>query len=628
MIPLVNLCKTCTRTVAKIIAILFFISASFSANTSETNLGRNTQEGMVIGFENKNNTISFQGIPYAQAPINHLRWKAPLPPEKRQLPLRANNNDSMCPQLAGPLSSMNIFKWNSVIGNEDCLHLNITAPGNIASDQKLPVMVWIHGGGNSIGYKGNAAYHGEQLAQQGQVIVVSINYRLGPLGWFYHPALNEAAINPADRSGNYGTLDIIQALIWVKNNIENFGGDPNKVTVFGESAGGFNVYTLLISPQAKGLFHRAIVQSGGLRTTTHEYASGLSFSPDQESNRDNKIQYSDNNPHSHPFSASAIVSQLLLDQGLAQNVDQAFELQKNMDAHAIANLLYQVEPEKLLPRYPSRAAGMINFPSMFKDGFVFPMEEPERLFTDSQKFNVVPVMLGTNRDENKVFMALDPEQVNWRMKIKDLQKYNRTSKYLSDNWKAKGVDEFASLLADSQGQTYAYRFDWDELPKILDMDLAELIGAGHGLEIPFVFGSLRSDFNIHLLFDSSGKERRKKLSDAMLSYWSQFAYTGNPGQGLDNNLPQWLAWDNHEKQNKFMILDAGDQGIKMSHATVTQTELKARLAADESFTDQKERCQLYQTLFIRDDFLGFDEQEYNDFGAQGCKDVPLVISRP
>src|SRR5262249_22798225 len=153
---------------------------------------------------------------------------------------------------------------NTPVGSEDCLYLNVYAPRDAAPGAALPVMVWIHGGGNTIG--AGELYDGGNLATTEHVVVVTVNYRLGPFGWFRHAARPGDGTTPPERSGNFAVLDLVRALEWVRDDIAVFGGDPGRVTVFGESAGGTNTLLLLLAPQAQGLFHRAIVESGGLET--------------------------------------------------------------------------------------------------------------------------------------------------------------------------------------------------------------------------------------------------------------------------------------------------------------------------------------------------------------------------
>ena len=224
---------------------------------------RQIGSGSVLGFADRHDTWSWLGIPYAAAPVAELRWRAPQPPQAWQGNLHALGFAPMCPQLPIPQVNDTGEPW---LGDEDCLYLNVSAPKSwSAGDKPLPVMVWLHGGGNVVGSADLYAAV-RNLAGREQVVTVSIAYRLGMLGWFNHPALREQAANERDASGNFGTLDTIAALQWVRDNIHAFGGDAGNVTVFGESAGGINTYALLLSPLANGLFHRAISQSGMLIT--------------------------------------------------------------------------------------------------------------------------------------------------------------------------------------------------------------------------------------------------------------------------------------------------------------------------------------------------------------------------
>ena len=222
---------------------------------------RQAAAGPITGLLDERETHAWLGIPFAAPPVGEGRWSAPRPLPPRDDVLKATAFGPPCPQLWGRMSGL-AGEPGEVVGNEDCLYLNVWAPRKI--EQPLPVMVWIHGGGNTIGTA--ATYPGPRLAGDQQVVVVTTNYRLGVLGWMSHPALR-AGRDPLDGSGNYGLLDLVAALDWVQDNIAAFGGDPERVTIFGESAGGGNVFGLMASPRARGLFHRAIAQSGVAVTT-------------------------------------------------------------------------------------------------------------------------------------------------------------------------------------------------------------------------------------------------------------------------------------------------------------------------------------------------------------------------
>ena len=204
----------------------------------------------------KNKILNWNDIPYAAPPINDLRWRAPRPINTQNALIKDKENNFCIqePSNLGGVEGDNFF-----VGKEDCLYLDIKAPKKYAKNKLLPVMFWIHGGGNVSGLKD--IYDFSKFVRKHDVIVVSINYRLGPFGWFSHPAIQNNQ-DGLDKTSNFGTLDIIAALNWVKKNIAQFGGDPENVTIFGESAGGHNVFSLLVSNQASGLFHKAISMSG------------------------------------------------------------------------------------------------------------------------------------------------------------------------------------------------------------------------------------------------------------------------------------------------------------------------------------------------------------------------------
>ena len=213
-----------------------------------------SSSGIVDGYR-KNRVIHWDDIPYALPPIDELRWKAPREFSNQNNLIQKKDNN-YCVQrpssLGGPGGE------GSMVGTEDCLYLDISGPSK-KNSTLLPVMFWIHGGGNTSGLKD--LYDFNKMVRKHNVIVVRVNYRLGPFGWFSHPSIQNFQTN-LDKTSNFGTLDLIAALRWVNKNIILFGGDPNNVTIFGESAGGHNVFSLLVTKQARGLFHKAISMSG------------------------------------------------------------------------------------------------------------------------------------------------------------------------------------------------------------------------------------------------------------------------------------------------------------------------------------------------------------------------------
>ena len=232
--------------------VLGFLLPSFLMAYDDISI--KTTSGIVYAKKTKN-ALVFEDIPYAQPPIGNLRWKAPKEiSEQVEIFPKENNFCIQRPSNLGGVEGDNFY-----VGSEDCLYLDIFLPKTNFRENNLPVMFWIHGGGNTSGLKD--LYDFSKMASKHDVIVVRINYRLGPFGWFTHPSIQDFQ-DGDDKTSNFGTLDIVMALKWVKNNINSFGGDANNVTIFGESAGGHNVLSLLVTKKAKGLFHKAISMSG------------------------------------------------------------------------------------------------------------------------------------------------------------------------------------------------------------------------------------------------------------------------------------------------------------------------------------------------------------------------------
>jgi para-nitrobenzyl esterase len=572
---------------------------------------RSIQQGEIVGFVDDHGAHAWLGIPYAQSPEGELRWKAPRDPASWTDRFEALSYSSACPQIGNMLSGTGSETFGQPVGDEDCLYMNIWSPAfEVAqvpnSTEALPVMLWIHGGGNSIGRSDSPTYNGSHLASRHEVIIVSINYRLGPLGWFANPALRSDDASAADNSGNYGTLDTIRALNWIQTNIAEFGGDPNNVTVFGESAGARNVLTLMASPLASGLYHRAIVQSGGFEVSDFNHAEN----------------YSDADQPGHEFSSREIINRLLIGDGQAADRDSAKELQESMTSTEIRDYLMAQTAGDLLMAYAQRSGGMLDMPQIFGDGYVLPLGSSNSdIFLSAEHYNVTPVILGTNRDELKLFMLMGDDSINRLFGIpwsfKDEEAYERDNRYGTDAWKVRGVDELASKLVETQGNTvFAYRWDWDEERSVLGFDMGKALGAAHGLEIAFIFGNFKSSFGLDI-YDPHRIDDRNKLSDAMMSYWAEFAYNGNPGKGRSGNEVAWSHWQNgSDDADRLLVFDTeSDRGIRMSPERSTLEQIKQQFLADTSYS-QEEHCNAYQLMFRG---AAFNQQEFENLGAAGCQ---------
>ena len=552
---------------------------------------RETTEGEYVGFVDSYGSRAWLGIPYAKPPVDELRWQAPFPPEKHKETREALQFGSACAQFKNSFGPNEEDRdGDGIVGSEDCLYLNIWSSPNAV---ERPVMLWIHGGGNTIGHAGS--YNGARLAAEQNVVVVTINYRLGVLGWFHHPSVLQGSTS--DPSGNYGTLDIIQSLKWVRKNIKEFGGDPDNVTIFGESAGGFNVLSLVASPRAKGLFHKAIVQSGRSITTTLQRAQAFRFDG------------------GHEHSAKEISKKLLINEGEAANQQAAIDLHQSWSNDKMAYFLRNLSVTRLFGAFEANAFGMVDLPSTTQDGYVVPVFTDDERFGDSANHNQTPIMLGSNRDEPTLFMFQSPKYIETTLgvfnSIIDEHDYLREVYYRANEWKAAAVDELANHFKRSGNpNVYTYRFDWDEEPSILGFDLSKALGAAHFLEVPFVFGTFQSGQDLDAVFPND--EAQEKLSQAMMSYWAEFAEHGNPSKGGTDYLPEWSSWQTDGKTSIILDTDL-DDGIHMDTTEMTLSALKEELLADDSFNRPETRCEIYATLFRLHDL--FVEKEYEQMGC-------------
>ncbi len=514
-----------------------------------------TTEGIVIGEENPaTNTVSWKAIPYAQPPVGVLRWKAPQKPEKRSQPLRADKFCQICPQYID--SDRNPSTPQVVLGSEDCLYLNIWAPKNAKAGSKLPVFFWIHGGGNSIQWPLLSGQDGGILANKGNMIVVTVNYRLGPMGFLNHPALKTG--DAAGDSGNFAILDLIAALKWVQSNIKNFGGDTGNVTIAGESAGGSNVFCLISSPMAKGLFHRAISESGVIRPSA---------------------------PQEGAAHINGILAKMLVNDGKARDEKAAASMLTAMSAKNIESYLRSKKPQDFLECYPEgKANGMIKFPTSFGDGKVLPVDFYRALA--SGKYIKVPMIVGTNKDEAKLFLrSVEPFQEGFKYysiydEPAELELYDLVSKYTSDSWKVMAVDQPVRTMRGKKGQPsiYAYQFLWGAGGKknnVLNSRLSVMLGACHAMEIDFVFGTDNASLGAYA-FNDENRPGRVALSKAMMEYWSQFAWTGNPNKNK-SDLPRWNPWSNAKGAPKIILLSADREKAKI---TMSNSELTRKLVLD------------------------------------------------
>jgi para-nitrobenzyl esterase len=560
-------------------------SFPFAVTQADQATVRHTTAGDVVGGQGRYGAQAWLGIPFAEPPVGALRWRAPRPPKPWNGVREALRFGPACAQMATQLGSAG--KEGDVVGSEDCLTLNVYAP---PSARGLPVMLWIHGGGNSIG--STTLYEGGHLATSQNLVVITTQYRLGPLGWFRHKSLRAESDDPVEQSGNFGTLDLIRALEWVRDNAAAFGGDPNNVTVLGESAGGTNVYTLLMAKPAKGLFHRAIVESGFLRGTDVDDAEA----------------FHDESPRGSAYSSNEILVDFLAHDGKARGRAEVKQRISSMRDADTAAYLRSKTPQQLLSLY-KRQFGMIQAPFVFRDGAVLPKGEWLDALA-AGAWNQVPVILGTNRDEYKLFEVIDPRRT-WRLfgilpHYRDEGTYQVLGDSVSRVWKALGVDAPAeAMLRSGAREVYAYRFDWRGEPSILGSDLKAMVGAAHATEIPFVFGHF--DLGpMNILFGDDKNGERRALSDTMMKLWGSFARDGKPGGG-------WSP-----EPGTMLLNMQSEGGVHMSDVHETVEKVVTDIDTDPRITTPLQRCQVFHDLAT---FRGKDAEDTYELAARGTCDA-------
>jgi para-nitrobenzyl esterase len=464
----------------------------------------------------------FKGIPFAAPPVGELRWKAPQPVRAWDGILKAREFAPSCPQVA-ILPGIDQLELS-----EDCLYLNIWTPAK-SKNEKLPVMVWIYGGGFAMGSA--SLYPGDELAKNG-VVFVSISYRVGALGFLAHPELT--AESPNNVSGNYGLLDQIAALKWVQENIEAFGGDPAKVTVSGESAGAISTSILCASPLAKGLFRGAISESGG------------SFGPVRRQSGMTFLQAG-----GQPFSATSLLNIRTAGiQDLQAAEQDGLAFARHMGANSIAGLR-KMEAGKFVQDPSAQMGGF--WPNV--DGFVITGDQ-YKCYAQG-RYNDVNVLIGTNSDEGSMFVRPAASVAGYRKSVQErfggfadrmLTAYPANTE---EETYTSAADMFREMLfawhtfawANLQSQTgkskvFVYYFDQPQsFPTLLPVIKGR--GAAHASEIDYAFHHL----DPHLATGSD-----VKLSEMMIKYWTNFAKHGNPnGEGLP-------AWGTYSASDPFVML--------------------------------------------------------------------------
>ena len=476
-----------------------------SCRTSDITSGLvKTDSGKVQGYHADGLTI-FKGIPFAAPPVGDLRWRAPQPVTPWDTVLQAKS------YAPGPIQGSPSPQYS-----EDCLYLNVWTPAK-KGNEKLPVLVWIYGGGFVFGNAADPSNDCEALARAGEgVILASLNYRVGQLGFLSHPELS--AENPQHVSGNYGIMDQIAGLQWIKRNIARFGGDPERITIFGESAGGISVSMLCGSPLAKGLFHGAISQSGG------------NFGPTRQTT------YPGENM-----------------QTLAQAEQEGIKVMQSLGAKSIAELRAMDAST-----FAARGLGGSSWPVV--DGYVIPGDQSELYALG--KYNDVNVLIGYNSDEGASFSfgGNSPEAYEQTTR----QRYGRFADALLEAYpytKVDGGKQSRDLMRDAAfgwqtwnwarlqsrtGKSKVFLYYFDQHPDYPAGSPQHGQGSPHGQDVAYVFqhtnGFQRPDSDI-------------PLSQIMGKYWTNFAKYGDPNgptSASSSSLPYWPAFTESMPQTMYL----------------------------------------------------------------------------
>lgn len=474
-----------------------------------------TTTGKLRGTETEG-VRRFLGVPFAAPPVGALRFAAPQPAAPWAGVRDALAIGPRAPQRPSPMeAAINGGAEPAPTSEADCLNLNVWTPG--LDGARRPVMVWIHGGAFVFGAGSSPWYDGQRFAQDHDVVLVSCNYRLGPLGFTFLGDVDPAFIG----SGSVGNQDAVAVLRWVRDNIAAFGGDPGCVTIFGESAGAFSVASLLGMPMAQGLFHRAILQSGSA-SGIHDRATAAKMT--------DELRAALGNPNMS-------IAEL-----------QAVDTEDLLKAHA-----------RLMGEHLDE--GLRTAPAV--DGTVLPQRPIDAVAGGSVR--AVPIMIGTNRDEWRLFALSNPKTMGiteaqlpaavarfypqdperaikeYRMRLGDDALSVVLSAVVSD-----AVFRVPSLrLADAQraagGDAYVYQFTW-ESPRA-----GGLLGSCHALELPFVFNNMDKPGVVEF----AGETPPLGLAAAMNSTWAAFARTGDPSTGAMGEWPRYDA-----PRRTTMILDS------------------------------------------------------------------------
>ncbi|WP_049034227.1 carboxylesterase family protein [Klebsiella aerogenes] len=502
----------------------------------------NTHAGKVLGIE-KNGVKQWTGIPYARPPVGKLRWRAPQP----------------------------LFHWNSIFdarkaaqdciqatatgtkGVEDCLNLNIYRPAK--ESHNLPVLIYIHGGNNQTGSSGD--FNPNFIAKHLHAVIVTVNYRLGALGFNPLSALNTG--DKQEDSGNYALLDLKQSLVWVKNNIKLFGGDNNNITISGFSAGGRDVMAMLISPIFTNTFNKAIVFSGGMTTSDKQEAQNIFVQR---------------------------IAHLVVADGIKRNLSEA-QAWLMHGGQSVKHYLYQLPPNKIAMLFGDAGIRMHQFPHIYRDGYVIP-----KVGFNTTIYNSVPLIMLTGQNEFSLFArndsffsrAIHNNTFNDDSSLVD--DFRFVNYYGGKLYSLFNVERSAEkMFKHYQAPIYGTEIHFGTDPFITGRELAP-VGSYHGIFLAFWDPAVNANFIQHAMRLRGAKD----LTTTFNNYLRNFLIKGKPE---NSKTSQWLPWtpDNVKKGQSILMMDANKEHAItwMSSKDYTSDDVITAIEKDHSVTDTEKQ---------------------------------------
>lgn len=505
---------------------------------------QNTIYGEIKGYtNNEENVLVWKGIPYAKA----RRWSAPVKPALFEEVFDATEAGNVAIQTEN----------NDIIGSEESLNLDIYRPNT--DENNLPVLFFIHGGNNQSGTAQEMT--GDSFVNELDAIFVSINYRLGPLGFNPLPALNTG--DPLEDSGNYALLDIAAALDWVNQNISQFGGDPNNITISGFSAGGRDVMATLVSPLFEGKFQKAIAFSGGMTIADKEFSI-------------NKF-------------ADAFAS-LVVEDGVKDTHEEAYNWLKE-DTEEVKSYLFSLPADRIVRLMNNAAIRMSSFPHLYNDGQVIPEESFE-----SSDYNDVPLMMLTGLNEFSFFALGDPyfaPSVEDQTLFTDEEMINGfafAERYGSTLYKNFNTHDSAEKLYDNyDASIYTVEIPFGKnLEATTDMDL---FGSFHGVFVPLLDSNNKT--YLSMITESYELEGAKDLRSTFRKYLSNFLHSGNPN---DESLFQWDEWTKKSPANLSLNANADEVIVKMEERRTTSSEIITQIEEDTTLAPDIKKIIISEVL--------------------------------